>query len=127
MNLDYNQKSTYVATPYDDEILEWKKKANDTYVYYGCKDQDKKSVQISIDERVEEVSTQANVKRSVVKSSVNYRNSSWDLVDAMDDKEAKKEIFKEENLATLPDSMRHKSNEEMTAFAKAKKQQRIAI
>jgi hypothetical protein len=127
MNLDHNQKSTYVATPYDDEILEWNKKLNDTYVYYGRKGQDKKAVQLSMDEVVEEVSIQANVKRSVAKSSVNYRNSSWDLVDAMDDKDAKKELFKEENLATLPDSIRHKSNEEITAFAKAKKQQRIAI
>jgi hypothetical protein len=127
MNLDHNQKSTYVATPYDDEILEWNKKLNDTYVYYGRQGQDKKEVQIYMDEVVEEVSTQANVKRSVAKSSVNYRNSSWDLVDAMDDKDAKKEVFKEENLATLPDSIRHKSNEEITAFAKAKKQERIAI
>jgi len=127
MNLDHNQKSTYVATPYDDEILEWNKKLNDTYVYYGRKGQDKKAVQLSMDEVVEEVSIQANVKRSVAKSSVNYRNSSWDLVDAMDDKDAKKELFKEKNLATLPDSIRHKSNEEITAFAKAKKQQRIAI
>jgi hypothetical protein len=127
MNLDHNQKSTYVATPYDDEILEWNKKLNDTYVYYGRQGQDRKAVQLSMDEVVEEVSTQANVKRSVAKSSVNYRNSSWDLVDAMDDKDAKKEVFKEENLATLPDSIRHKSNEEITAFAKAKKQERIAI
>ncbi|MFT5926683.1 MAG: hypothetical protein ACI9WL_001433, partial [Rubritalea sp.] len=88
MNLDHNQKSTYVATPYDDEILEWNKKLNDTYVYYGRQGQDRKAVQLSMDEVVEEVSTQANVKRSVAKSSVNYRNSSWDLVDAMDDKDA---------------------------------------
>lgn len=127
MNLDHNQKSTYVATPYDDEILEWNKKLNNTYVYYGAQGQSFKAVQMDMDQEVEEVSIQANVKRSVAKSSSNYRNSTWDLVDAMDDKDAKKELFKAENLATLPDSIRNKSKEDITAFAKAKKQERTSI
>lgn len=127
MNLDHNQKSTYVATPYDDEILEWNKKLNKTYVYYGAQGQSFKAVQMDMDEVVEAESVQANVKRSVAKSSSNYRNASWDLVDAMDDKESQEELFKAKNLATLPDSIRNKSRKEITAFAKAKKEERTSI
>jgi hypothetical protein len=127
MNLDHNQKSTYVATPYDDEILEWNKKLNNTYVYYGRQGEDKKMAQVQMDEMVQEASFQANVKRSVAKSSSNYRNSTWDLVDAMEDEEAREGFFKSENLATLPDSLRNKSKKEITAFAKAKKQERTSI
>ena len=127
MNLDHNQKSTYVATPYDDEILEWNKKLNNTYVYYGRQGEDKKMAQVQMDEMVQEASIQANVKRSVAKSSSNYRNSTWDLVDAMEDEEAREGFFKSENLATLPDSLRNKSKKEITAFAKAKKQERTLI
>ena len=127
MNLDHNQKSTYVATPYDDEILEWNKKLNNTYVYYGRQGEDKKMAQVQMDEMVQEASIQANVKRSVAKSSSNYRNSTWDLVDAMEDEEAREGFFKSENLATLPDSLRNKSKKEITAFAKVKKQERTSI
>lgn len=127
MNLDHNQKSTYVATPYDDEILEWNKKLNNTYVYYGRQGEDKKMAQVEMDEMVQEASIQANVKRSVAKSSSNYRNSTWDLVDAMEDEKMREGFFKSENLATLPDSLRNKSKKEITAFAKAKKQERTLI
>lgn len=127
MNLDHNQKSTYVATPYDDEILKYNTQLNDTYIAFGRQGYVNKMTQTSMDAEVEEVSVQANVKRSLAKSSSNYRNASWDLVDAMDDKYAKEELFKAENLATLPESIRNKSKKEITAFAKEKKQERIFI
>ena len=127
MNLDHNQKSAYVATPYDDQILNYNHLLNDTYIAFGRQGYENKAVQMHMDEAVQEVSAQANVKRTLAKSSANYRNSSWDLVDALDDEDMKGKVLTEENIKTLPDSIRTKSKKEITAFAKAKKQERISI
>lgn len=127
MNLDHNQKSIYVATPYDDQILNYNHLLNDTYIAFGRQGYENKAVQMHMDEAVQEVSTQANVKRTLAKSSANYRNSSWDLVDALDNEEMKEKVLTDENIKTLPDSIRTKSKKEITAFAKAKKQERISI
>jgi hypothetical protein len=127
MNLDHNQKSIYVATPYDDQILNYNHLLNDTYIAFGRQGYENKAVQMHMDEAVQEVSTQANVKRTLAKSSANYRNSSWDLVDALDNEEMKEKVLTEDNIKTLPDSIRNKSKKDITAFAKAKKQERISI
>jgi hypothetical protein len=127
MNLDHNQKSIYVATPYDDQILNYNHLLNDTYIAFGRQGYENKAVQMHMDEAVQEVSTQANVKRTLAKSSANYRNSSWDLVDALDNEEMKEKVLTDENIKTLPDSIRTKSKKEITAFAKAKKQERTYI
>jgi hypothetical protein len=127
MNLDHNQKSAYVATPYDDQILNYNHLLNDTYIAFGRQGYENKAVQMHMDEAVQEVSTQANVKRTLAKSSANYRNSSWDLVDALDNEEMKEKVLTEDNIKTLPDSIRNKSKKDITAFAKAKKQERISI
>ncbi|AUC78791.1 hypothetical protein CW736_04990 [Nonlabens sp. MB-3u-79] len=127
MNLDHNQKSAYVATPYDDQILNYNHLLNDTYIAFGRQGYENKAVQMLMDEAVQEVSAQANVKRTLAKSSANYRNSSWDLVDALDDEDMKGKVLTEDNIKTLPDSIRTKSKKDITAFAKAKKQERISI
>jgi hypothetical protein len=127
MNLDHNQKSAYVATPYDDQILNYNRLLNDTYIAFGRQGYENKAVQMHMDEAVQEISAQANVKRTLAKSSANYRNSSWDLVDALDDEDMKGKVLTEDNIKTLPDSIRTKSKKEITAFAKAKKQERISI
>lgn len=127
MNLDHNQKSAYVATPYDDQILNYNQRLNNTYIAFGRRGYENKAVQMQMDEAVQEVSAQANVKRTLAKSSANYRNSSWDLVDALDDEDMKGKVLTEENIKTLPDSIRTKSRKEITAFAKAKKQERTSI
>ncbi|WP_213524089.1 vWA domain-containing protein [Nonlabens sp.] len=127
MNLDHNQKSAYVATPYDDQILNYNHLLNDTYIAFGRQGYENKAVQMHMDEAVQEVSAQANVKRTLAKSSANYRNSSWDLVDALDDEDMKGKVLTEENIKTLPDSIRTKSKKEIAAFAKAKKQERTSI
>jgi hypothetical protein len=127
MNLDHNQKSAYAVTPYDNQILNYNHQLNDTYIAFGRQGYDKKAVQMHMDEEVQEVSAQANVKRTLAKSSANYRNSSWVLVDALDDEDMKGKVLTEENIKTLPDSIRYKSKKEITAFAKAKKQERTSI
>lgn len=127
MNLDHNQKSAYVATPYDDQILNYNRLLNDTYIAFGRQGYENKAVQMHMDEAVQEISAQANVKRTLAKSSANYRNSSWDLVDALDDEDMKGKVLTEDNIKTLPDTIRTKSKKEITAFAKAKKQERISI
>jgi hypothetical protein len=42
-------------------------------------------------------------------------------------KESNGKVLTEENIKTLPDSIRTKSKKDITAFAKAKKQERISI
>lgn len=108
----------YVATPYDDKILELNNQLNSTYIAYGDYGNQKQKLQIEMDVEAMVVSEEVQVKRSVAKSSSNYQNASWDLVDNAGDDKLLKKIIKE-NKSTLPDSLKNKSVDEVAAFAKA--------
>lgn len=117
-NIDANKRTVYVATPYDDKILELNNQLNSTYIAYGDYGNQKQKLQIEMDVEAMVVSEEVQVKRSVAKSSSNYQNASWDLVDNAGDDKLLKKIIKE-NKSTLPDSLKNKSVDEVVAFAKA--------
>lgn len=117
-NIDANKRTVYVATPYDDKILELNNQLNSTYIAYGDYGNQKQKLQIEMDVEAMVVSEEVQVKRSVAKSSSNYQNASWDLVDNAGDDKLLKKIIKE-NKSTLPDSLKNKSVDEVAAFAKA--------
>jgi hypothetical protein len=125
--INHNEKSRYVSTPYDDEILRYNTQLNDTYIAYGSNGYVNKNTQYQMDQEVEEISAQANVKRTLAKASSNYRNSNWDLVDAIEDTTTREKALKLENRASLPNYLQDKNKEEILAFAKAKKQERTSI
>ena len=82
LNIDHNQETAYIATPYDDEINDLNMQLNETYIPYGNEGAAKIQNQMSQDANSSLYSTSNLADRAVFKSSKMYKNTNWDLVDA---------------------------------------------
>lgn len=124
MAINHNDITTYVATPFDDQILKLNQKLNKTYVAYGSLGEQKMLQQAEQDTNAMGYSEANAVSRTVSKSSHLYKNSSWDLVDAAEDKDFEYESLKKEQ---LPKVLKDKSTKEIKQFVEAKSKERSAI
>ncbi|OIQ28841.1 MAG: hypothetical protein BM564_08755 [Bacteroidetes bacterium MedPE-SWsnd-G2] len=124
MAINHNLKTTHIASPYDQEIINLNNKLNKTYMAYGYFGETKLKEQELQDENAESYSFANAVSRSVSKSSHLYKNSKWDLIDASDDAEFKIEDISKEQ---LPDSLKALSTSELKQVISDKKQERETI
>ncbi|MFK7781372.1 vWA domain-containing protein [Psychroserpens sp.] len=124
MAINHNKATTYVATPYDDQILKLNQKLNKTYVAYGTIGNSKIVQQSQEDNNAMEYSNANAVSRTVSKSSHLYKNSTWDLVDAEQEKD-----FKYEDLdkGDLPEELKGKSTTEIKVYVDKKRKERESI
>lgn len=123
-NIDSNRKIQYIKTPYDDSIQKLNEALNNTYIGYGAHGNLKKDQQITQDNNAESVAVENKVERVMSKSSKAYSNSSWDIVDLVeDDMEKLKTIDKKD----LPEEMRSNTYTQNVDFIKEKKQERQNI
>ena len=124
MAIDHNRHVVHINTPYDDVIIKLNSKLNSTYIGYGARGASKMEMQAVQDENAMEMEEAVAVKRAVSKSSRLYQNSSWDLVDASDDKNF--DVAKI-NKDQLPEALKHKSTAQIEKFIEAKKVERNQI
>jgi hypothetical protein len=124
MSINHNKRTVHIASPYDDAILELNKKLNKTYIGYGKRGRSKIAMQAVQDSEAESYSKANAVKRSVSKSSHFYKNSKWDLVDAV---EEDKSVLEEIVVTELPLELQGKSSEEIKVFITKKSKERVAI
>jgi len=124
MAIDHNRHVVHINTPYDDVIIKLNSKLNSTYIGYGARGASKMEMQAVQDENAMEMEEAVAVKRAVSKSSRLYQNSSWDLVDASDDKDFDVAKIKKEQ---LPEELKHKSTAQIEKFIAAKKVERNQI
>ena len=82
MNIDQNQEVVHIDTPFDDELVELGQKLNETYIAYGYEGDELKQRQAEQDANANSISPSVMVERSITKGSGQYKNESWDLVDA---------------------------------------------
>ncbi|MDW3650660.1 MAG: VWA domain-containing protein [Bacteroidia bacterium] len=99
MNIDHNVQSVHIATPYDSEISTLNAELNDTYYSYSRSGAVMKERQITQDNNAAGYGSANMAKRAISKSKGAYKNSSWDLVDAVKEKKVKVEDLKKEELA----------------------------
>lgn len=83
-NIDQNAQIDTCATPFDDEIVRLGSEINTTYVPYGDAGVAGQVRQQEMDEK-NKATPSAMPARAVSKSEGQYRNSHWDLVDAVKD------------------------------------------
>lgn len=124
MNIDHNKKIVHIKAPQDKEIIRLGKELNKTYISYGKTGTKMKERQEKQDMNAGSMSPSVMVERSAVKASKQYRNTSWDLVDA--DKEGKvkvEEIAEDE----LPAEMKKMSVGEKKDYIKKKGRERSEI
>jgi hypothetical protein len=124
ISINQNKATAYVATPYDDAILEYNKKLNNTYVTYNSIGREKVQLQAEQDVNAQGYSDANAVSRTVSKSSHLYKNATWDLIDAYEDESFDFEALKQEE---LPEALKNKSKQEIKAYVSKKRGERKTI
>jgi hypothetical protein len=122
-NINNNIVVEGIKTPYDDELLKLNRALNDTYIRYGYKGKEKREMQIQSDKQASGISKSILAERTVAKASSNYKNDSWDMVDAL---ESGKE-FKDIDKSTLEDEYKNISEQELEKIIEEKKVERKNI
>ncbi|MBN1696911.1 MAG: VWA domain-containing protein [Spirochaetales bacterium] len=124
MTIDHNQVVVAIDAPQDEEIARLNEALNNTYIPYGEGGETLMVRQTAQDTNALSVNNENLVKRAAAKSTSNYLNSSWDLVDALRDTSVQlKEIADNE----LPEQMRTMTLHEREAYIKAKSEERNEI
>lgn len=124
MAINHNHHTTYVASPYDDRILQLNQKLNQTYVAYGRAGRQKMTLQSEQDANAKEYSDANAVSRTVSKSSHLYKNDIWDLVDANKNKSINFADLKDSD---LPSELKGKSTSQIKAYVAKKSEERNVI
>ncbi len=124
LNIDQNKTAVHITAPQDAEIAELGIKLNSTYIAYGRLGRDASRRQGAQDSNASSSSRLAATQRAVTKSSYNYRNDSWDLVDGLKNETVKLEDVKKED---LPKEMQNMSAKEQKAYVQQKTKQRAQI
>lgn len=122
--IDQNETAVHVAAPQDDEIVKLSAALNGTYIAYGHAAPAAAARQEAQDNNAVQAQAGAALDRALAKSSANYCNEGWDMVDAMKQKDFKLESVKEED---LPEVMRKMTLEERQAYVAGKTKERAAI
>ena len=121
MNIDHNRKIVHVPAPQDQDIIALGKALNKTYVAYGKGGAAKKERQKKQDKNALSMSEEAMVQRAAAKSTAQYKNVTWDMVDAEKEGKLKIEDIKEED---LPEEMKKMSVKERKEYIEKLKKER---
>lgn len=124
MSIEQNSKTVFLPSPYDDQINALNYKLNDTYIEYGKEGKIKKEVQTRQDANANSYGSASSVTRAISKTSHIYKNKSWDMVDASEEKEFDVSKIPSDQ---LPEPMKTMTNEEKIQYVEAKKNERERI
>lgn len=105
MNIDQNQQIAAAPAPQDKELAQLGARLNQTYLPYGDAKKRLEAAQRQAAQDANAAQSAAGVAaaRVVVKASSLYRNTDWDLVDALSEGKVKMEDLKADE---LPDALR---------------------
>lgn len=127
MNINSDQKTAYIATPYDDKINQLNSKLNDTYVRYGENGLAAWNNMNVQDNNAAQYGKANEVNRALTKNGnfYNNRNGSWDMVDRLNTDPNFK--VKSVDPKTLPEEMQKMTPDQREKYVMAKKRQRANI
>eukprot|EP00913_Durusdinium_trenchii_P023430 g22008.t1 len=126
LSINQNRVVAAIPAPQDKKLAELGKKINKTYIPYG---EMKKRQALAANQSVQDANAAqlggySAVTRAVTKGSRLYRNSSWDLVDALKDGKIKLEAIKVE---FLPKAMQKMTLAERKAYVAKNAKERADI
>jgi hypothetical protein len=124
LNIDQNRQVVHIPAPQDKEIAELGARLNGTYVPFGQQGQVARERQAAQDTNASLASPQAVVQRTLTKSSHNYMNIGWDLVDVVRAKSMDLSQIKDED---LPKDMQGMSAEQKVNYVNAKGKERAEL
>jgi hypothetical protein len=114
MTIDHNQRVVAIAAPQDAEIQRLGAELNRTYIAYGAHGRMAFARQEKQDANAVAAEQGAATQRMMSKASGAYKNSSWDLVDALED--GRVDLAKTE---ALPEEMKAMTLEQRKAHVAA--------
>ena len=114
----------HIPAPQDDELVRLGVQINTTYIAFGAAGREGAMRQEAQDAAAESLAPAAGVARASAKASALYINTTWDLVDAVDQGAVKLEDVPE---ADLPEEMRPMSADERRAHLSQKAAERADI
>ncbi len=123
-NINSDKAIQYISTPYDQQIQEFNTKLNGTYISFGKQGYAKQLEQKNQDANAAGLDEVVLIERAKTKSSKNYVNTDWDLVDAVNADSTRIDNLKAEE---LPAALQGKSKEEITKYIEDKKIERENI
>ena len=124
INIDQNVKTVAIPAPQDKRLAELNTKFNKTYIGYGRLGRERKKLQESLDQEAEKSSKGGLVQRAQGKASGFYKNSMWDLADAVKEKKIDLAKIKKED---LPKEMQEMTLEQKKAHVAKKAKERKAL
>jgi hypothetical protein len=124
LNIDQNRQIAHIPAPQDREIAELGVRLNATYVPYGQQGQMARERQVAQDNNASMASPQAVVQRTLTKSSHNYMNTYWDLVDGVRAKAVDISKVKDEE---LPKEMQGMNPEQRANYVDTKAKERAEL
>jgi len=124
--IDQNRAVVSIEAPQDKEIAKLGVALNKTYLAYGTEGRLGAGRQIAQDANVAALApaSGAVAQRAVAKASANYKNSAWDLVDAVKDQKADVASLKTED---LPAEMQKLNAVERKAYVETKSKERTEM
>lgn len=125
-SIDHNAKVIHIEAPQDAELARLSRELNDTYVAYGSVEfrKDKMENQAEQDANAADYGVANEAMRAQVKASPAYKNTNWDLVDALNEAELTLADVDDE---VLPEEMQGMSKEEQEAYLEEKSAEREEI
>jgi len=126
MVIDQNRAVVHIEAPQDKEIATLGDELNKTYIPYGSSGKAAAQRQYAQDANALSLApaSGAVVQRALTKSSANYVNNGWDLVDAAKDKDFKLEAVKTD---ALPQEMQKLSDSERKEYVERKSKARTEL
>jgi hypothetical protein len=125
LSIDQNRQMVYFKAPQDDAIAQLNTQLNETYIVYGgSKAKESMGRQLAQDANAMALAPQVATQRAVAKSSSNYTNSGWDLVDAVKNDKLKVSELKQED---LPAALAGKPVEEIKKEVEVQSKKRTDI
>ncbi|MCW8817155.1 MAG: VWA domain-containing protein [Ignavibacteriaceae bacterium] len=121
INIDQNQEVVHIDTPFDDELVQLGQKLNETYIAYGYAGDELKQRQAEQDANAKNLAPSVMVERTITKGSGQYKNESWDLVDAKKQGSVDLENIPKDQ---LPKEMQNMTTEEQKAYVDKKAKER---
>jgi len=121
--INQDERVVYIPSPHDDRIELLNRQLNSTYIPVGSQGAALQANQVAQDNNAASYSKANLSSRAKFKASKNYKNTSWDLVDAND--ADPKRILKEKE--SLPDSLRSLTDAELTGKIKMLKGKRESL
>ena len=122
--IDHNARDMEIATPYDKELARLSGELNSTYIAYGREGRKKAARQRAQDSNAASMGGAVVAQRAKTKGGRAYKNSSWDLVDGLEDGKADLDDLESQELPGEMQTMTKKQRKVYVA-KKAKKRSEI--